>query len=67
MELFRRAARGRLAELPALGASFLPMDIDARRDASTLTELGGVRSTSEDCADYGPAAIRDFDPVSGAT
>src|SRR5262245_48001713 len=35
MDLFRRAARGRLAELPAVGAPFLAMDLDARRDAST--------------------------------
>jgi len=39
MDLFRRAARGRLAELPAVGASFLAMDLDARRDASTEAEL----------------------------
>jgi penicillin G amidase len=39
MDLFRRAARGRLAELSAVGADFLAMDLDARRDASTEDEL----------------------------
>jgi penicillin amidase len=39
MDVFRRAARGRLTELPATGAAFLAMDIEARRDGSTPEEL----------------------------
>ncbi len=39
MDIFRRAARGRLAELPVAGAPFLAMDIDARRDGSTAEDL----------------------------
>src|SRR5262249_40032456 len=34
MDLFRRAAVGRLAELATVGASYLDMDIAARRDGS---------------------------------
>jgi len=39
MDLFRRAATGRLAELPALGADFLAMDLDARRDGTPRERL----------------------------
>lgn len=39
MDIFRRAARGRLAELSLVGASFLPMDVEARRDGSTPEQL----------------------------
>jgi penicillin amidase len=37
IEIFRRAAEGRLAEV--LGKSYLPMDIEARRDFYTPAEL----------------------------
>ena len=39
MDIFRRAARGRLAELSLVGAPYLPMDIEARRDGSTPEQL----------------------------
>ena len=39
LDIFRRAARGRLAELAVTGAPYLSMDIDARRDGSTAEQL----------------------------
>ncbi|HVI17101.1 MAG TPA: penicillin acylase family protein, partial [Gaiellales bacterium] len=39
IEIFRRAAEGRLAEI--LGKSYLPMDIETRRDFYTPAEVNG--------------------------
>jgi penicillin G amidase len=40
LEIFRRATTGRLAEI--LGASYLPMDIEVRRDFYSPSELGAL-------------------------
>ncbi|HLK10203.1 MAG TPA: penicillin acylase family protein [Candidatus Binatia bacterium] len=40
LEFFRRAAKGHLSDV--LGPSFLPMDIEARRDGLTETELSAA-------------------------
>jgi penicillin amidase len=40
LEIFRRATTGHLAEI--LGASYLPMDIEIRRDFYTPSELGAI-------------------------
>jgi acyl-homoserine lactone acylase PvdQ len=40
LELFRRSTTGHLAEI--LGASYLPMDIEVRRDFYTPSELGAM-------------------------
>ncbi len=40
LEVFRRATTGHLAEI--LGASYLPMDIEVRRDFYTPSELGDL-------------------------
>jgi penicillin amidase len=40
LEIFRRATTGRLAEI--LGASYVPMDIEVRRDFYSPSELGRI-------------------------
>src|SRR3954468_937545 len=57
IEVFRRAAEGRLAEV--LGKSYLPMDIETRRDFYTPAEIDAQLNTLSPSVQSYFAAYRD--------